>query len=75
MILNERMPIGTIVGHLSAVTAEPGATLTYSLVTGKGSTDNSSFRIVNNVWQTAQVLMTLLRALMLSGYWLQRTTD
>jgi large repetitive protein len=55
-IINERSPAGTLVGTLSAVSTDPAATFTYSLVTGTGSTDNSSFRIVGNQLQTAAVL-------------------
>jgi gliding motility-associated-like protein len=60
--IDERAPIYTVVGNLSAVTAEPGVTFIYTLVTGNGSTDNSSFMIVDNALQTAEVLLTSLKS-------------
>jgi Subtilase family/Domain of unknown function (DUF4114)/SdrD B-like domain/Cadherin domain/Cadherin-like domain len=43
----ENASIDTIVGTFNATTSK-GDTLTYSLVTGEGSTDNQFFEIVNN---------------------------
>jgi gliding motility-associated-like protein len=54
--VNERNPVGTLVGTLSAVNTAPAVTFTYSLVTGTGSTDNSSFRIAGAQLQTAAIL-------------------
>jgi RHS repeat-associated protein len=45
--LPENVPVNTVVGTLSA-TIPNGDTLTYSLVTGEGSTDNQFFEIVDN---------------------------
>jgi hypothetical protein len=48
----ENQPASTTVGTLSTTDPEDGA-FTYSLVTGTGSTDNSSFSITGNLLQTA----------------------
>jgi RHS repeat-associated protein len=45
--LTENVPINTVVGTFNATTPN-GDTLTYSLVTGEGGTDNQFFEIVNN---------------------------
>ncbi|MEQ1828233.1 MAG: cadherin domain-containing protein [Pirellula sp.] len=42
----ENVPIGTVVGTLSAVDPNSGDTHSFALVSGTGSTDNSSFEIV-----------------------------
>ncbi len=60
--VDDRAPIHTVVGNLSAVTTEPGATFTYTLVTGTGSIDNNSFRIVGNVLQTMEVLSSSVKS-------------
>ncbi|MFM7927817.1 MAG: cadherin repeat domain-containing protein, partial [Pirellula sp.] len=39
----ENSPVGTLVGNLTGTDPDAGATLSYSLVSGVGSTDNSSF--------------------------------
>ncbi len=54
--LAEEQPAGTTVGTFS--TADPGIgdTFTYSLVSGTGSADNSSFSISGNALQTSAVL-------------------
>jgi gliding motility-associated-like protein len=52
----ENTPVNTLVGHLSAVTAEPNPVYTYTLVTGTGSTDNTSFTISGNQLLSAAVL-------------------
>ncbi|WP_157307442.1 T9SS type B sorting domain-containing protein [Chitinophaga tropicalis] len=57
-VINERSAVGTLVGNLSTVTNEPGATFTYTLVTGAGSDDNNSFLLSSNQLQTAAVLST-----------------
>jgi RHS repeat-associated protein len=43
----ENVPANTVVGTFNATTSK-GDTLTYSLVTGEGSTDNQFFEIVDN---------------------------
>jgi protocadherin Fat 4 len=48
----ENLPISTIVGAFSSTDPDIGATATYSLVSGAGSTDNSSFTIVDGNLQT-----------------------
>lgn len=52
----ENTPVNTLVGHLSAVTAEPNPVFTYSFVTGTGSTDNASFTLSGNQLLTGTVL-------------------
>ncbi|RFM32144.1 Ig-like domain-containing protein [Chitinophaga silvisoli] len=52
----ENTPVNTLVGHLSAVTAEPNPVYTYTLVTGAGSTDNTSFTISGDQLLTAAIL-------------------
>lgn len=39
----ENSPLGTLVGNLAGTDPDAGATLSYSLVSGVGSTDNGSF--------------------------------
>ncbi|WP_343674635.1 gliding motility-associated C-terminal domain-containing protein, partial [Chitinophaga sp.] len=55
-IIVENTPAQTLVGHLSAVTAEPNPVYTYTLVAGTGSTDNASFTISGNQLLTNAVL-------------------
>ncbi|HEY9698799.1 MAG TPA: cadherin domain-containing protein [Trichocoleus sp.] len=43
--VDENQPIGTVVGTLSTADPDASSSFTYSLVTGTGSTDNSSFTI------------------------------
>jgi hypothetical protein len=45
--LNENVPVNTVVGNFSSTDPDTGNTFTYSLVSGTGSTDNSSFSIIN----------------------------
>jgi hypothetical protein len=52
----ENQPAGTVVGNLSSTDQDAGATQTYTLVGGAGSTDNAKFQIVAGVLQTAQSL-------------------
>ncbi|EFA69516.1 cadherin domain-containing protein [Cylindrospermopsis raciborskii] len=49
----ENQAIGTVVGNFSTTDPDAGNTFTYSLVTGTGSIDNSSFTIVGNQLRTA----------------------
>jgi len=49
----ENQPTGTTVGTLSTTDPDSGNTFTYSLVTGTGSTDNTSFTISGGTLQTA----------------------
>ena len=53
--VSENAAVYTTIGTLSATDAEGGA-MTFSLVSGGGSTDNASFRIVGNQLQTAVLL-------------------
>jgi hypothetical protein len=48
----ENQSTGTVVGNLSTTDVDTGSTFTYSLVSGSGDTDNSSFQIVNGQLQT-----------------------
>jgi hypothetical protein len=48
----ENQPSGTTVGNFSTTDPDAGNTFTYSLVSGPGSTDNSSFTITNNTLYT-----------------------
>ncbi len=52
----ENQPAGTLTGTLNATSPDPNATYTYSLITGNGSTDNSSFSIQGNKLVTAKSL-------------------
>ena len=45
--IDENRPAGTAVGTFTTTDPDPGNTFTYTLVSGAGSTDNSSFTIVN----------------------------
>jgi hypothetical protein len=49
----ENSAIGSVVGTLQTFDLDPGNTFTYQLVSGAGSSDNSSFRIQNDVLYTA----------------------
>jgi subtilisin-like proprotein convertase family protein len=53
-IVPENAATGTTVGRLSTVDPDVGDTFTYSLVSGTGSTDNSSFAIVGDELRTTQ---------------------
>jgi hypothetical protein len=48
----ENVPTGTGVGTFTTTDPDAGNTFTYSLVSGAGSADNSSFRIVGDQLQT-----------------------
>jgi YVTN family beta-propeller protein len=49
---DENKPSGTTVGTFSTTDPDPGDAFTYSLVSGAGSTDNSSFQIVGSTLET-----------------------
>ncbi len=51
--VEENQPSGTTVGTLSAIDSNAGDTFTYSLVSGAGATDNSSFSIAGNELRTS----------------------
>lgn len=46
--INENVPANSLIGTFSTSDLDTGDTFTYSLVTGTGSTQNSSFTITNN---------------------------
>ncbi|WP_459554668.1 S8 family serine peptidase [Lacunimicrobium album] len=48
----ENQPAGTVVGTLSTTDPTTGDTFTYQLISGTGSTHNSSFQIVGNELRT-----------------------
>ncbi len=50
--INENTPIGITIGNFSTNDPDIGDTFTYSLVSGSGSSDNSSFTIVGNELRT-----------------------
>jgi len=49
----ENQPAGIVVGTLSTTDPDAGDTFTYSLVSGTGSADNSSFTVQGNALKTA----------------------
>ena len=49
-------PIGTVIGRLTAVDHDPGDTITYSVVSGAGDTDNARVVVVGNEVRVAGVL-------------------
>ena len=53
--ITENLASGTTVGTLSTTDPDAGNTFNYSLVSGTGSTDNSSFTILNGTLQTAAI--------------------
>ena len=54
LTIAENQPVGTMVGEFNATDPDAGATLTYSLVSGTGDTDNSLFTLdTNGSLQTA----------------------
>ncbi|OMP80175.1 gliding motility-associated C-terminal domain-containing protein [[Flexibacter] sp. ATCC 35208] len=53
-IIVENTPVGTLVGHLSGVTAEPDPVYTYTLVAG--TPDNAFFSISGNQLLTSAIL-------------------
>ncbi len=52
----ENQPVGSFIGTLSSTDVDAGDTLTYTLVSGTGSNDNSFFQIAGNTLRTSQVL-------------------
>lgn len=56
--IQQNMPAGTLVGLLTTRDPDAGDTFTYSLVSGVGSTNNSSFVIQGNSLKTAASLAT-----------------
>ena len=52
-IMPENEPAGTSVGSFSTTDPDAGGTFTYTLVSGTGSTDNSSFTITNDTLYAA----------------------
>ncbi|MBC9933037.1 Ig-like domain-containing protein [Chitinophaga qingshengii] len=55
--VSENLPAGSVVGKFTTTTPEPGATFTYTLVSGSGDDDNNSFGIVGDQLQTNAVLV------------------
>ena len=51
----ENMPINTTVGTIGGVDGDAGETFVFTLVTGTGSTDNSSFNINGNSLRTSSM--------------------
>ena len=56
----EHAPLNTVVGSLSSTGPHSGA-YTYALVSGTGSDDNASFRIVGNLLQTNDANINLAK--------------
>ena len=54
--VSENQPAGAVVGSLSAVDPDAGDTHAFTLVTGTGGSDNSSFSISGSSLRTAAVL-------------------
>ena len=50
--ITENSPIGTVVGLFKGTDSDAGDTLTYSLASGEGATDNTSFVIQGNELKT-----------------------
>ncbi len=53
--VNEKLPVGTLIGNLSTIDEDISDSHTWDFVAGTGDTDNSSFRIVGNQLQTNAV--------------------
>ncbi|WP_046245387.1 LamG-like jellyroll fold domain-containing protein [Hymenobacter terrenus] len=53
--VSENLPVGTLIGILTATAPITGQIHTYTLVPGTGSTDNGSFTIVGNGLRTGAV--------------------
>ncbi|MBU6172006.1 MAG: hypothetical protein KGQ87_11030, partial [Verrucomicrobia bacterium] len=58
----EKQPVGAILGTLTAANSTPSSTASYSLVSGAGDDDNSSFTIIGNNVQAAAVLNYLTKS-------------
>jgi hypothetical protein len=54
--IDEKLPIGTLIGQFTSVDVDSVAPFTYSLVDGPGSTDNTRFAIVGDQLFLAEVL-------------------
>ena len=54
-VILENLPVGTVVGTLTTTDPDVLDTFTYSLVSGTGSTNNASFRVVGNQLQSNAV--------------------
>ncbi len=50
----EGKPVGSSVGSLTSTVVPEGSTVTYTLVTGTGDTNNSQFQIVENALKVAE---------------------
>lgn len=50
--VSENVPAGALVGKFATITQEPGATFTYTLVSGTGADDNAAFSISGDQLQT-----------------------
>jgi len=55
-VIDEQMPMGSLVGILSTLDDDANDSHTYTFVSGSGDADNASFEIVSNVLTTAAVL-------------------
>ena len=53
--IDENQPLGTLIGNLSTIDADPGDTHTYSLIAGTGDTDNAQFQISGSSLQSNAV--------------------
>ncbi|MDQ3704975.1 MAG: cadherin repeat domain-containing protein [Chloroflexota bacterium] len=53
--VDEKAPVGTLVGDFSTTDQDSGDTHAYTLVAGTGDADNGSFQIASNQLQTAEV--------------------
>jgi len=77
----ENQSVGTAVGTLGTVDPDAGNTFTYSLVSGTGSTDNTSFTISGSTLQTAAIFnfeakssySIRLRTTDQGGLWFEKT--
>ena len=70
--VDENQPVGTAVGDFSTVDPDTGDTFTYTLVSGAGDTDNSSFNISGVSLLTSEVFDYETR----DSYWIRvRSTD
>ncbi len=52
-VVAENSPLGTTIGSLSAIDADAGDTLSFTLVSGAGSADNAAFSISGSSLKTA----------------------
>ncbi|MEY4489893.1 MAG: hypothetical protein RIQ79_2401, partial [Verrucomicrobiota bacterium] len=54
--VGENLPVGTVVGRLSATDPDAGETFAYALASGEGDTHNPAFAVVANELRTAALL-------------------